>query len=136
MTVLGFTALPAGDPLPAYNLSAAMGLFNAGCYLNIYATLSDIVDAERRSDGYSRAGLYAGLFTAGDKVAFAIGGTLLTGSILGAAGFVSGSATHSQMAEAGITFAFAIVPATLFFITGVMVLVFLPRETTNDARRR
>lgn len=135
VTVLGFTALPAGEPLPAYCLSAAMGFFNAGCYLNIYATLSDIVDAERRPDGSSRAGLYAGLFTAGDKVAFAIGGTLLTGSILGAAGFVSGNATQSQMAEAGITFAFAIVPATLFFITGVVVLIFLPRKTSADAQR-
>jgi GPH family glycoside/pentoside/hexuronide:cation symporter len=101
-----------------------MGLFNSGCYLNIYAMLTDLVELDRRSDGVSRAGLYSGLFTAGDKIAFAVGGTLLAGSILGAAGFVPGGASQSPGAEAGIAFAFAVVPATLFLLTcGIILLM-------------
>ena len=121
LCLLSALALPQRDPLPAYALAVIFGLFNSGCYLNIYAMLSDLVEREKEAEGFSRAGLYAGVFTAGDKIAFAIGGTLLAGLILGAAGFDSGAALQSAKAESGIYVAFAILPAALFIVTVLMV---------------
>jgi len=124
LSLLSILFLPEGETMPAYGVAVGMGLFNSGCYLNIYAMLTDIVERGKRAEGISRAGLYSGLFTAGDKIAFAVGGTLLAGSILGAAGFAPGGAAQSASAEAGIAFAFSVIPATLFLLTcGIIVLM-------------
>lgn len=120
LSLLATLLLAPGDPLPSYAVAVGMGLFNSGCYLNIYAMLADLVEREKRAEGFSRAGLYAGLFTAGDKIAFAIGGTLLAGSILGAAGLRAGQAVQSAGAEAGILLVFAVLPGALFLITAAM----------------
>lgn len=121
LSLLATLLLPPGQALPAYAVAVGFGLFNSGCYLNIYAMLTDLVTRETGAEGFSRAGLYAGLFTAGDKIAFAIGGTLLTGSILGAGGFASGAAVQSQSAQTGIMLAFAVLPGALFLVTAGMV---------------
>jgi GPH family glycoside/pentoside/hexuronide:cation symporter len=125
LTLLSVLFVPAGETMPAYWVAVGMGLFNSGCYLNIYAMLTDIVERNKREEGVSRAGVYSGLFTAGDKIAFAIGGTLLTGSVLGFSGFAPGSAVQSAEAEAGILFAFSIVPGTLFLLTCGMIFLMM-----------
>lgn len=124
LTLFSVLILPARETMPVYWVAVGMGLFNSGCYLNIYAMLTDIVERNTREEGISRAGLYSGVFTAGDKIAFAIGGTLLTGSVLGATGFAPGSALQSPEAEAGILFAFSILPGSLFMLTcGIIFLM-------------
>jgi GPH family glycoside/pentoside/hexuronide:cation symporter len=124
LTLLSVLFLPERETMPAYLVAVGMGLFNSGCYLNIYAMLTDIVERDKREEGVSHAGVYSGLFTAGDKIAFAIGGTLLTGSILGASGFSPASASQSAEAEAGILFAFSTAPGCLFLLTcGIIFLV-------------
>ncbi len=112
--------LVPGDERAAYLIGAAMGLFNSGCYLNIYALLSDLVEHQGATTGDSRAGLYAGLFSAGDKIGFAIGGTLLTGLVLGSFGFAAGAATQSAQAEAGIWIAYAVIPGSIILSTVAM----------------
>ena len=112
--------LAPGQESGAYVIGAAMGLFNSGCYLNIYALLSDLVEEQTSSTGDSRAGLYSGLFSAGDKIGFAIGGTLLTGLVLGAYGFSSGAVVQSAAALDGIWIAYAIIPGCIIVVTALM----------------
>ena len=112
--------LSPGQEIGAYAVGAAMGLFNSGGYLNIYALLSDLVEEQSSTTGDSRAGLYSGLFSAGDKIGFAIGGTLLTGLVLGAYGFASGAATQSAEALSGIWIAYAVVPGSIIIVTALM----------------
>ncbi len=117
--------LSPGDTMGAYMIGAAMGLFNSGCYLNIYALLSDLVEEQVSATGESRAGLYSGLFSAGDKIGFAVGGTLLTGLVLGHYGFVSGAEAQSAGALSGIWIAYAVVPGSIVALTAVMTAVMI-----------
>jgi GPH family glycoside/pentoside/hexuronide:cation symporter len=112
--------LTPGDETAVLFVGASMGLFNSGCYLNIYALLSDLVEKQGADTGDSRAGLYSGLFSAGDKIGFAIGGTLLTGLVLGAYGFASGAAVQSAEALSGIWIAYAVIPGCITLVTAVM----------------
>jgi Na+/melibiose symporter-like transporter len=112
--------LTPGDDRAVYLIGAAMGLFNSGCYLNIYALLSDLVERQAATTGDSRAGLYSGLFSAGDKIGFAVGGTLLTGLVLGAHGFAAGAPIQSAQALTGIWTAYAIIPGSIVIVTAAM----------------
>lgn len=114
-----------GDERGVYVVGAMMGLFNSGCYLNIYALLADLVEAEAQATGTSRAGLYSGLFSAGDKIGFAVGGTLLTGLVLGAYGFVSGAPTQSMTALDGIWTAYAVIPGCIVMMTAMMAAMMI-----------
>jgi Na+/melibiose symporter-like transporter len=134
LTLLSVLLIPERETTPAYLVAVGMGLFNSGCYLNIYAMLTDIVERDKRDEGLSRAGAYSGLFTAGDKIAFAIGGTLLAGSILGAAGFAPGTAVQTAEAEAGILFAFSVAPGGLFILT-CAIIFFIMREPASLSAR-
>jgi GPH family glycoside/pentoside/hexuronide:cation symporter len=123
--------LVPGQQGGAYVIGAAMGLFNSGCYLNIYALLSDLVEEHASITGDSRAGLYSGLFSAGDKIGFAIGGTLLTGLVLGAYGFASGATTQTPQALSGIWLAYAIIPGTIIIVTAFMAGLLIRRPVAR-----
>lgn len=127
LTLLSVLLLPRGETLPAYVVGVMFGLFNSGCYLNIYALLADLV-SEERAGGGAHAGLYASLFTAADKIAFALGGTLIAGALLGAAGFDPAAPVQDEAAQRGIAFAFALLPAGLFFATALIAGLALNRR--------
>jgi len=116
-----------GHETAVYVIGGAMGLFNSGCYLNIYALLSDLVEAQGKTTGDTRAGLYSGLFSAGDKIGFAIGGTLLTGLVLGAYGFAAGSPVQSADALGGIWIAYAVIPGCIVLVTALMAALMIKR---------
>ena len=77
-----------------------------------FSMMSDIASEEPE-----HAGLYAAAWIASDKIAFALGGTLLIGIILTAYGFRSDLAVMGQAqpesALTGVLIAFALCPVAL-----------------------
>ena len=98
-----------------YILAAMLGLSNSGWSLMGFSMVSDLAD-----DG--RGGLYSSIWVSADKIGFALGGTLLVGSILAVFGFDSARAmsglAQSPHAVTGVLLCFCIAPATLSFLAG------------------
>lgn len=104
---------PTASTASLVGASIALGLSNASTFQSVFTRLSAVIAADTRASPHarSRAGFYASLFVVNDKVAFALGGTLIAGSILSLFGFVpGGSMDQPGMALQGITIAFAGVP--------------------------
>ena len=102
---------PPGSLLSFYGSAIALGLTNAITWQSAFTRLSELIvqDAELH-DGESHAGFYSSLFVASEKIAFALGGTALAGSLLGYAGFVPGATVQTSTALWGIALIFAITP--------------------------
>jgi GPH family glycoside/pentoside/hexuronide:cation symporter len=106
-SILAFLFVPPGQAGYAYGAAVIMGVFNSACYLCLFAMLGDVVAEE----GSERAGFLSALMVAGDKIAFALGGTLIAGAVLGVFGFVGGgAAVQSDQALTGIAVAYAWLP--------------------------
>lgn len=107
-----FLLIPKGQIIPAYGAAVLLGLMNSGCYLAAFSMLADVIAHDRQQTGVERGGLYSALFIVNDKIAFALGGTLLAGLVLSAFGFAPGAgAAQSDTALMGIAIAYAGVPA-------------------------
>jgi GPH family glycoside/pentoside/hexuronide:cation symporter len=104
----------------AYVLSFIAAVGNAGWAMLGFSMVSDIA-----SEDDQHAGLYSAAWIATDKIAFALGGTLLVGLILSAFGFDSGRAVaglpQSSGALVGVMCAFGFGPATLNAIGGLIL---------------
>ena len=91
---------------------------------NEQAALNDVIAHDARARGTDRAGVFSGVWTAGETAGMALGATVLT-LILTATGYVSsvGSATVTQPASAvtGIVIAFSLVPAVLL-VASILLL--------------
>jgi glycoside/pentoside/hexuronide:cation symporter, GPH family len=109
-----FTLVPTANLPAAIACGVLMGLGNSGCYQSAFAMLADSVEDDRRRTGEAKGGLYSALWVINDKVAFALGGTLLAGVILSAFGFQAGQGVaQSAQALTGIAIAFAAIPVAL-----------------------
>jgi len=102
---------PPGSLLSFYGASIALGLTNAITWQSAFTRLSELIseDADKHG-GDSHAGFLSSLFVAGEKVAFALGGTALAGTLLSLTGFVPGHSDQSQSAIWGIALIFAVTP--------------------------
>ncbi len=114
-------SLSAGAPLwIIYVLVFAGAMGNSGWAMLGFSMLSDIAAEDR-----PRAGLYSAAWIAVDKIAFALGGTLLVGLVLGAFGFDSGRAVagldQSSRALTGIVLSFGVLPG-LLNVAGALLL--------------
>lgn len=96
----------------SYVLSFVAALGNSGWAMLGFSMMSDVA-----SEDEEYAGFYSAAWIATDKIAFALGGTLLVGLILGGFGFDSGLAMTDQpqpdSALVGVVVAFAIFPVVL-----------------------
>lgn len=105
---LGWGASAWGGLPLLYGFALLLGIGNSGWAMLGFSMVSDIA-------GEGKAGLYSAVFIALDKIAFALGGALITGLILSAFGFDAVAAAHGgpQPASAltGILIAFALTPA-------------------------
>lgn len=108
---------PVGSLASFYGASIALGLTNAITWQSAFTRLSELIaqDAEQHG-GDSHAGFFSSLFVAGEKIAFALGGTVLAGTLLGLSGFVSGQTVQTESAKWGIALIFAITPAVFNLI--------------------
>lgn len=112
-------ALVLAEPLPGvwvYGCVGLAGVAYAGMQLYPLALLPDVIadDAARR--GSERAGVLAGVWTAGETAGLALGPTIALG-VLAVTGFVSrtGSVVAEQPASAlwGVVIIFSVLPALL-----------------------
>ncbi|WP_380780830.1 MFS transporter [Sphingomonas sp. R86520] len=110
--------LPLFGPLATQHIlillrAAIIGLTNSGFLLLSLSLLTDTVDYQRSRYGVAHEGVFSGLFSAAEKLAFAIG-PLIAGVVLSVYGFTSstgGAATQSPRAIGGILLLYSLVPA-------------------------
>jgi glycoside/pentoside/hexuronide:cation symporter, GPH family len=96
-------------------LSAITGIGYSGMQVFPMAMLPDVITAEEQRTGVRRAGLFSGVWTAGETFGFALGPGIY-GLILAAGGYVSSTDATVVQPESAVTAAlvgFAIVPMLL-----------------------
>lgn len=113
----GLLVLARGAPGAwVYGCVGLAGIAYAGMQLYPLALLPDVIDADTRRRGDDRAGVIAGVWTAGETAGLALGPTVALG-VLAATGFVSrtSSVTVDQPGSAlwGVVLIFSVVPALL-----------------------
>jgi GPH family glycoside/pentoside/hexuronide:cation symporter len=147
--VAAMAAMVAAQVLPTsmvITLAAITGLGYSGMQVFPMAMLPDVITAEEQRTGARRAGLFAGVWTAGETLGFALGPGLY-GLILSIGGYVSSTDSSAVQPESAVVAAligFTVVPVVLV----LAALPFLsknvearvdprrsdPRRTKGDAR--
>lgn len=122
--IWGFGASWGAEAALALSFLSAVG--NSGWAMLGFSMVADVAAEDER-----RAGLYSAAWIATDKIAFALGGTLLTGLIFGAFGFDSARAVaglpQSASALTGVMVVFGIVPGILN-LAGALLMRAAPKR--------
>lgn len=133
VAVLGLTALRFLPELGVYLLVALVGIGYAGIQMFPLAMLPDTLAADAAVHGKQRAGLFTGIWTAGETGGLAIGPGLV-GFSLAVFGFISTTAGETVVqpdsALLGIVVAFSVVPAGLMMLS----LPLVRRYSLTEAR--
>ncbi|PWR16131.1 MFS transporter, partial [Micromonospora sicca] len=129
----GALALVAAPVLPAvgvYLLVALIGVGYAGQQVFALAMLPDCIAYDTARTGRRQAGVFTGLWTAGETVGLALGPGLY-GLVLQVSGYVSSStglaAAQSAPARLGVLLGFTVLPGLL---VGAAVLLLRPYDLT------
>lgn len=116
-----------GEPIALYVLRAfVLAVSNGGMLLMGQSLLPDVMEYDYRKTGLRREGLYAGLYSFVEKLAFATA-PLTLGILLSTMGFVAGlprTATQPESALLAITLAMAVIPAITNTLKVVLALQF------------
>jgi GPH family glycoside/pentoside/hexuronide:cation symporter len=100
--------------------------------------LPDVMEYDYRKTGLRREGLYAGLYSFVEKLAFATA-PLTLGVLLSTMGFVPGlprTATQPESALLAITLSMAVIPAITNTLKVVLALQFRLPEPVPDAAQQ
>jgi GPH family glycoside/pentoside/hexuronide:cation symporter len=127
------TAGPNNDAY-VYVLCAMLGIFNCGFSLIAFSMLLDTIADDSRRTGLNREGVFAGVWNAMDKTAFA-SGALLAGIALQAIGYresAQGFVSQSPEVVAGIVIVFSCTPAA-FAAAAAAVMWFYGRGERKGA---
>lgn len=95
--------------------AAVIGFANGAFIMLALSMMTDTVDYQRRLLGVANEGVFAGLYSAMEKLAFAIG-PVIAGAVMSAFGFVSstgGVVPQSDHAITGIVLLYSLIPAAL-----------------------
>jgi GPH family glycoside/pentoside/hexuronide:cation symporter len=114
-----------GEPLAAlYARFAWLGVCSAGSIVAGAAMLPDLMEDDRRRTGIHQEGLYAAAFSMVEKAANTLG-PVLTGLLLGAAGFVATRggelAAQPEAALAAIRLGVSVVPCALALLAAWII---------------
>lgn len=93
----------------------AIGFVNGGFIMLALSMMTDTVDYQRRHIGVASEGVFAGLFSAFEKLAFAVG-PLIAGVVLSLFGFISSTGVEvpqSASAINGIVLLYSVIPAAM-----------------------
>lgn len=128
--------LPGGQALASAHVlvllrAAIIGFGNSAFIMLALSMMTDTVDYQRRSMGVANEGVFAGLFSAMEKLAFAIG-PVVAGAVMSIFGFVSstgGEVAQSAHAVTGIVLLYSAIPAAL----QVIALLIFSRYQLPDA---
>ncbi|HEY7597239.1 MAG TPA: MFS transporter [Actinophytocola sp.] len=121
--VLGMLGARVFPTWAAVAFAAVVGVGYAGMQVFPLALLPDVISAEERRTGQIRAGLFAGVWTAGETLGLALGPALY-GLVLAIGGYVSSAGTDVTQPSGAVTavvLGAALVPA-LFALAGLPLL--------------
>jgi GPH family glycoside/pentoside/hexuronide:cation symporter len=110
--------------------SLIIGVTNSAFILLSLSMLTDTIDYQRRQHGVAHEGVFAGIFSAAEKLAFALG-PVLAGIMLSLFGFKSstgGAVQQSPTAITGIILLYSLVPV----VTQVISLLIFSRYKLGD----
>ncbi|MCX7521933.1 MFS transporter [Microbacterium sp. STN6] len=114
---------------------ALVGAGYAGMQSLPMAMLPDVISHDARRNGPGRAGIFGGMWTAGETTGMALGATVLT-LVLAISGYqqhTGGAAiAQSPAAVAGIIVSFSIVPATLLGLSLIPLTRYRLRKADID----
>ena len=113
-----------------------VGIANSGTLLLIFSMLTDAIHAGQSKENTVDEGLLSGIFTAVEKLGFAIG-PLIAGFALSLSGFQSSSeGTQQQSAEAinGIIMTYSVIPAIGLVISLLSFICLRPKQEVVLAR--
>ncbi len=115
------------EPFGLYLLRAfVLAVSNGGMLLMGQSLLPDVMEYDYQKTGLRREGLYAGLYSFVEKLAFATA-PLTLGLLLSSMGFIPGlprTATQPESAVLAITLAMAVIPAVTNILKVVLALQF------------
>lgn len=120
---LGLVATPVLPVAAVVACAAVVGVGYAGIQVFPLAMLPDVIGAEERRTGRLRAGVFAGVWTAGETLGLALGPALY-GVVLAAGGYLSSAGedvTQPGSAVAAVVLGVGLVPA-LFALAGLPLL--------------
>lgn len=89
-----------------------IGLVNGPFVVLALSMLTDTIDYQRRTTGLANEGVFAGLFSAAEKLAFALG-PVVAGLVMSVFGFVSstgGAVAQTRQAIDGIVLLYSLIP--------------------------
>lgn len=122
-TAAGLLALGGAVPVVlVFLLVAAVGVGYAGMQMFPLAMLPDTIAADERQSGHRRAGVFTGVWTAGETLGLALGPGVLA-LLLAFGGYVSSTATE-EVAQPGS--ALAVVRLGFSLLPALLVLATLP----------
>ncbi|MBT0671018.1 MFS transporter [Novosphingobium profundi] len=101
---------------------AIIGVTNAAFVMLALSMLTDTIDYQRRRMGSANEGVFAGLFSAVEKLSFALG-PVIAGLVMSAFGFVSskgGAVAQTPHAITGILLLYSLIPAALQVVSLVV----------------
>ncbi|WP_068090655.1 MFS transporter [Novosphingobium rosa] len=128
LTVTWFWVNPGDKPLVGpLNLqhllvllrAAVIGVVNSGFILLALSMMTDTVDDQRRRTGTANEGVFAGVYSALEKLAFALG-PVIAGLVMSGFGFVAstgGITAQSTSAVTGILLLYSLIPAALQMVS-------------------
>ena len=126
--LLGTVALTLArsyPPVAVYVVVGVVGVAYAGMQMFPLSMLPDTLAADAASSGQQRAGMFTGLWTAGETTGFALGPAIVA-LVLAATGFLSTTeaetAVQPDSAVTGIVLAFSLLPAVLAALSVPLVL--------------
>jgi Na+/melibiose symporter-like transporter len=110
------------EPAFVYGATALVGLGYAGCQVFPMAMLPDAAAVDARRTGENRAGVYTGVWTAGETLGLALGPGIYA-LVLAAGGYLPSSGFQPDSAKTAIVLGFSLLPAALILLS----LLFLSR---------
>ncbi|MCY1137761.1 MFS transporter [Actinoplanes sp. Pm04-4] len=129
---LALLAAPALPPVAVYLLVAVIGVGYAGQQVFAMAMLPDCIAYDTERTGRRQAGVFTGLWTAGETLGLALGPGLYA-LVLQIFGYVSSStgeaATQDDTARLGVLLGFTVLPAVL--VGSAVVLLRAYRDVTR-----
>lgn len=115
LATLPFYGPLATDHLFVLLRAFIIGISNSGFVMLMFSMMTDTVDYQRRHHGIAHEGVFAGLFSAAEKLAFAVG-PLIAGIVLSLFGFQSsttGAAVQGADAITGVLMLYSLIPVAL-----------------------
>jgi glycoside/pentoside/hexuronide:cation symporter, GPH family len=135
ISAVGVSLFALAGPLasfPAFAAATVLGVGQAGGSVFPFALFPGAIGADDPATAADHAGLFAGIWVAGEKLGLGIGGAL-AGLLLGAAGFAAGDQGQTEQVQAAIPLIFAVLPAALLLASVPLILGLRPMSHRSGA---